>query len=339
MFLDLAYTVRMLLRRLGYGSPDVVGLLFAPMISTRASRQGTSNPGVPSHASPGTAAQLPAAARQRLRRPGRTAPFRPAPCRVPARYLEKEPPLTDPGPPFARTVLLPIPEEAQTRAAAEVVGMAARFLLDDSCFGLGRLSAAARAGLPAPPPAQRPILRDVRHLSADSAAASGRARLATLSLQKLVRRWISKDTRCWKTLCEPGSRSSGAATNWGRSTSSVACNGLRESAGQAPEAAFNAALQPLLAKLGEGATAGPKASGRSKPDKNKPIAVLNPEDVAEVLARYQDLLGKPEGVEDTAPAAAPDAAPRRHPCRRRCARPPRPSPANGARNWPNCRCG
>ena len=311
MFLDLAYTVRMLLRRLGYGWPDVVGLLFAPMISTRASRQGTSSPGVPGHAPPGATARTPLPLGNACAALAELHHFARPDAEFSARYLEKESPLTDPGPPFARTVLLPIPEEAQTRAAAEVVGMAARFLLDDSCFGLGKLSSAARAGLPAPPPARcGQYFETFGTYRLTVPRRQVVRRLAALCVQKLVRRWVSKDT---KALEDPvrgwveeqwRGHELGAEHFIGRVQQ--ACE---KRLGKAPEAAFNAALQPLLAKLGEGPTAGPKSSGRSKPDKNKPIAVLNPEDVAEVLARYQDMLGKPEGVEDTAPAAAPGDAP------------------------------
>jgi hypothetical protein len=159
MFLDLAYMLRRQLKQFGYPQPEVTGLFFAPVIE------------------PGTEEEPPAGENRKTadRRP-------PAPGRATARtltagntfaaltelsyfaapgntfkarYREHESALQDPEPPFARCLLLPLPAdggEAGARAQAALVG---EFLGRDLCSPLGQAAALARAGLSAPPWAER----------------------------------------------------------------------------------------------------------------------------------------------------------------------------------------
>ena len=335
MFLDLAYTVRGLLRRMGYGRPEVIGLLLAPLISLRASRQGNaglqnadcrvqieekknqsaglqsaiSNPQSAISKNPIPLGNSCAALAElyHFARPDTT---------FTARYQDKEPALTDPEPPFARTVLLGLPEATQVHASAEVIGMAARFLLSDSCVGLDRLAAAGRSGLPAPPPPRRgqyfetfgtyrlgfPQRRIVQQL-------------ASLSLQKIVQRWMSKDARplgeSVRAWVEEQWRGHELAAEHFIGRVQQACE---KRLGQAPELAFSAALSPLLKELGEADTPGPRPGEQPGPRRGsapKPKRVLTPEDVAEVLAGYQGLLGRPEEFEESTPPGgeAPPPAP------------------------------
>src|SRR5262249_22113458 len=149
MFLDVAYMVRQLLRRLGSPRPDVTGLFFVPQLESRVSRQGLGT-GSAQGTTPGLLAT------PRIVPLGNTCAALAElhcfagcdPAAFSAHYLEREPSVEDREPPFGRTILLPIhPEatpaagargEAQTRLAREAIGSAARYLLADNCTPLMR---------------------------------------------------------------------------------------------------------------------------------------------------------------------------------------------------------
>lgn len=131
IFLDLAYTLRALLKQMGYDPPDVVGLLLLPSVDgsrTRVLTLGNAYAALTElnhFATPGT--------------------------RFTARYHEREAPIQDGGPPFSRCVMLRLPEEADEVATDEVVDLSGQCLYRDLTSPLGRAADLARAGLSGPP--------------------------------------------------------------------------------------------------------------------------------------------------------------------------------------------
>src|SRR5262249_21744895 len=125
------YTLRALLRQLGYEQPDVVGLFLLPPVDRSRTRLMTL----------GNAC----AALTELAHFGRPGTV------FQARYHEREAPIRDPDPPFSRTVLLPLPHESDEVATRELVELAAQSLARDVCSPLGRALDLGRAGLSAPP--------------------------------------------------------------------------------------------------------------------------------------------------------------------------------------------
>ena len=100
MFLDLTYTVRHLLKQIGYDRPG-----GGRSVSGAAG-------GHQAHAHAVAGQHLCGADRnQFLLAPGNT---------FAAQYHEREPPVLDPEPPFSRCFLLPLPEEADSAASREV---------------------------------------------------------------------------------------------------------------------------------------------------------------------------------------------------------------------------
>ncbi|MBY0228783.1 MAG: protein kinase, partial [Gemmataceae bacterium] len=176
MFLDAAYTARALLRRLGYENPDVVGVLLVPPLEKGRGRA----------ASTGNAyAAL--AELEHFGTPGNA--FR-------AHYDDREAAVCDDGPPFSRTVLLPMAEEGDEVAAREAIDLAGQFLLRDLATPLGKAADLARAGLPSPAWESRG-----RSFSTFGMFQLSWPRRALLSAagrrlcSRTVQRWLSKDSK------------------------------------------------------------------------------------------------------------------------------------------------
>jgi serine/threonine protein kinase len=321
MFLDAAYTVRQLLRRLGLGRPDLAGLFFVPYLDIRSSWQGlAAGRGQESGGRNQKSARgsFSLGVDSTLLPPGLVVPlgntcaalaelhhFADPNVVFTARYVEQEPPLEDRDPPFTRTLLLslgggkaetaraategPLSSEDLSRAAAEAIGTAARYLLAECCSPLVRWADKGKVGLSAPPPPRRGQYFQTFGLY--RLAYPRRqvvCRVANELLQDLVRRWISKDSaplredvRAW------------VAEQWRDKELSAehfiarvqqACE---KRLGKAAETAFVSAAEALAATL-----AAPKTGSR------KPVP-LSIEALAEVLQRYETLLGRPESADDT----------------------------------------
>jgi hypothetical protein len=116
MVIDLAYTVRALLRQMGQPAPDVVGLLLLPQVDPE-----------PTHR---VALGNAFAALTELNH------FASPETTFTARYDDRDAPLDDPDPPFSRCVLLSPPDAAG--AGAELAARAGDFLLQDLATPLGR---------------------------------------------------------------------------------------------------------------------------------------------------------------------------------------------------------
>lgn len=118
MFLDLAYSTKRLLQRLGYRLPDVQGLLYLPNVAEgSAPRSGLAN----AHA----------ALRELIH-------FSLPNTQYEALFDRNEGLLVDAEPPFRRCALLPLPRLDDSQAMRPLLGMAAGFLFQELFTSLGR---------------------------------------------------------------------------------------------------------------------------------------------------------------------------------------------------------
>jgi hypothetical protein len=176
MFLDLAYTVRALLRQMGYENPDVVGLLLLPPVDSN---------------------------RTRLLPLGNTYAaltelnyFGAAGTTFQAKYHEMEAPIKDKDPPFARTIVLPLPDESDETATQETIDLCAQMLYRDLAAPLGRAADIGRAGLTAPPWETRGQYCQTFGLFQLSCPRPALLQVVGRQLcQLIVQRWLSKDSK------------------------------------------------------------------------------------------------------------------------------------------------
>jgi serine/threonine protein kinase len=280
MFLDLAYTVRALLRQAGCEQPDVVGLLLLPAVDrnhTRALALGNA-----------------CAALTEL-----THFARPDTC-FRAKYVEGEPGIEDPAAPFGRCVVLPLPEETDESALQEVVGLAGQYLSRDLCSPLGRAADLARAGLSGPPWESRGLFAQTFGLFRLSwprrslFAATGRR----LCLQ-LVTRWMTKDSKPIRESVQAWVQEQWAQQNLGAEAFlarlSQACE---QKLGHSPEAAFQAILQRET-QSDAGDALPPRAPSRT----GGGLAEMPAAEVASLLDRLQKLLSDPSDDSTGEPGA------------------------------------
>jgi hypothetical protein len=273
MFLDLAYTVRALLREVGFEEPEVAGLLFLPPLEgsqTRVAALGNAY-----------------AALSELRyyaRPGTL---------FSARYHDMEPPVEDTEPPFRPCVLLPLPEETDQAAVRETMAQAGQYLFHELCSPLGKVAEQARrshagsAGVARGQAYQTFGLFQITWPRRKLLETVGR-RLCS----QLVERWMSKDNKPVREGVQ-----SWVQERWARHElgADVFLNRLREDCAtllaQDPETAYKEALQPTVDKY-----APPRASSKAAAAKCLDMA---PEDLADALKRLEEVLGTPP--EDNAP--------------------------------------
>ncbi len=266
IFLDLAYTLRALLRQMGYDQPDVVGLLLLPPVDhcrTRVVPLGNAF-----------------AALTELRH--YSAPD----SAFAARYHEREAPIHDTEPPFSRCILLPLPDEADEVATRELVDLAGQHLYRDLCSPLGKAADLGRAGLPAPPWQSRGLFYQTfgQYQLAWPRHALRRETGRRLC-QKLLLRWMSKDSKPLREAVQTWIQEQWARLELGSepmiSHLRDACQGLLR---QAPEDAFLAAVRPLVERCALPATA--KKTAPPPPE-------LTPTDAAGVMEEFERLIGKP----------------------------------------------
>lgn len=176
MFLDLAYTLRALLRQMGYDIPDVVGLLFLPPVDSSRSRVmalGNAYAALTElnyFGSPGTTFH--------------------------GKYHDREAPFSDDGPPFSRNLMLPLPEESDEVATREVIDLAAQFLYRDMATPFGKVADLARADILAPAWERRGQYFQTFNLF--QLSWPRHSLLSSLSrhlCQRIVNRWASKDSK------------------------------------------------------------------------------------------------------------------------------------------------
>jgi serine/threonine protein kinase len=287
MFLDLAYTVRALLRQMGYDPPDVAGLLLLPPMD--GSRTGVMTLG-------NTYAAL-----------TELNHFGSANTVFSARYHEREAPIQDDGPPFNRTHMLPLPDENDEVATQELIDLASQFLWRDLCQPLGRAIDLGRAGLTAPAWESRGQFFQtfgLFQLSWPRHALLNRA--ARVLCSRLVKRWLSKDAKPLREAVQTWAEEQWAQHELG---ADVFLHRLQaevvRALGRTPEGAIGEVLEPLLAGAApagptgpgpEGTQAGPPASPRRGNPRGKfsDAPAPGPEQVADALVALGRLVGQPE---------------------------------------------
>ncbi len=252
VFLDLAYTLRAMLRQMGYAQPDVVGLLLLPPVDRHRTRV------LPLGNACAALTEL---------------SYYSSPTSVfTARYHEREAPVQDPDPPFSRCFLLQMPDEADETATRELIDSAGQFLHRDLCSPLGKAADLGRAGLSAPPWEQRGLFYQTFGLYHLSWPRHALLREAGRRLcQRLVQRWTSKDSKPLREAVQAwvqeqwANHEMGADAMIGRFRD--ACEGLLR---QAPEDAFAAIVEPLARSLAAAARAGSRPRRRGRPSRPPP---------------------------------------------------------------------
>ncbi len=263
VFLDLAYTLRAMLRQMGYAQPDVVGVLLLPPVDrcrTRVLPLGNAYAALAElshYASPSSVFK--------------------------AKYHEREAPIQDADPPFGRCFLLPLPDEADDTANRELVDLAGQHLYRDLCSPLGKTADLGRAGLSAPPWQSRGLFYQtfgLYHLAWPRVALLQEA--GRRLCHRLLQRWMSKDSKPLRDAVQECVREAWTRHDFG---SEQMIGRLRDACQELlrkpPEDAFTDAVAPLARRC-------------ASPDGKKAPPELAPADAAAVLAELEGLLGKPQ---------------------------------------------
>jgi eukaryotic-like serine/threonine-protein kinase len=269
-FLDVAYTIRALLRQMGYEQPDVVGLLLVPPVDgsrTRTLAIGNAYAALTElvhYASPGTT--------------------------FTAQYHDREAPVRDSDPPFGRVLVLPLPDETDEVATRELVELAGQFLARDVASPLGRACDLARAGVSGPPWDSRGLYYGTFGLFQLSCPRPTLERTVARRLcQRMVHRWMTKDSKPIRATVQ-----SWVQEQW--STHGLGADSfiekLREAArtqlGRPPEDAFTAVIEPLVRRTVSAVHA---ARAARKPT---PIPEITGNEVTLTLRRFEEMLGRPD---------------------------------------------
>jgi serine/threonine protein kinase len=270
VFLDVAYTLRALLRQMGYEQPDVVGVLLVPPVDgsrTRTLAIGNTYAALTElvhYATPGTTFS--------------------------ARYHEREPAVEDSDPPFGRVLILPLPEETDEVATRELVELAGQFLARDVASPLGRACDLARAGVSGPPWESRGLYYGTFGLFQLSWPRPALEHAAARRLcQRLVQRWMTKDTKPVRSAVQ-----SWVQEQWAGQELGADCfierlrDAARERFGRAPEDAFKDVIEPLVRRTIDAVTAA-KSSRKAAP-----IPEITADEVAASLRQFEELLGRPD---------------------------------------------
>jgi hypothetical protein len=283
MFLDLAYTVRSLLKGLGYDQPDVVGMFFVPPLEGHGARGmilGNTYAAITELTYFGT--------------PGST---------FEARYLDKDGTVADNAPPFTRTILVNLPEESDEAGSDAVLRRTARTLFNDLCSPLGRAADLTRAGLSAPRWDLRGLCYQTVGLHQIAWPRRELMRLVARKLcHRLVHNWMSKDGKPIRIAAQAWvdqqmeERELGADRFIRRLDDECA-----KALGEVPEESFHEILRPLTARLTpEAEKTPPKSKSGSRPAaKSAAAQELPTEAYAVPLKLLGELIGRPgdEGSE------------------------------------------
>jgi serine/threonine protein kinase len=274
MFLDLAYVVREQLRQLGCEQPDLVGLLLLPAVDDPRPRT--------------LALGNACAALTELNY------FGTAGNTFTAKYHEAEPSLKDRGPPFARCVVLPCPQESDP-ANREVAARAGEYLFRDLCSPLGRAADLARAGLSDPAGTSRGQFWGTFGLYKFASPQQQVVRKgAERVCRRLVQRWMSKDPAPVRPAVESCVRDLCARGEWSfEHLHTLLQAAAGQTLGRTAEEARAAVLAECQAALG--IPAGPSLG---QPARGKPVPrELDPAPLRRALADLDKLFGQPESQE------------------------------------------
>jgi serine/threonine protein kinase len=281
MFLDLAYTIRALLRQMGYDRPEVVGVLLVPAAGRDAGHRpalGNAYAALTElnhFSSPGTVFS--------------------------ARYDSGDPqaaggPIVDAEPPFSRCIVLPSsPGEGQSAAApAEALALTSHFLVADLVTPLGRSADACRRDRqpaldlgPAggPPPGLRCQTFGMHRVVWPRRALLREA--AKRLCRRLVEIWMSKDGKPIQTQVKAWVHDQWDKQELGPDRLIAELHEAAEkSLTKTPETAFAELIEPVAQRVAA-----------------QDGADLTPEAVAEVLDQLESLIGK---LSDSTKAVRPD---------------------------------
>ncbi len=270
MFLDLAYTIRAMLKQAGCEQPDVVGLFLLPNVDRNRTRTLTL----------GNAC---AALRElsHFARPG---------TKFMAQYHQRQPALQDSDPPFGRSILLPLPEETDEVATRQTVEEAGLFLSRDLCSPLGSVADLGRGGLTGTPWESRGLFYQTFGLYQLSWPRHAVLRiLARRFCHRLLQRWMSKDSKPIRESVRGWVQEQWTQQELGSSVLMERLGEmLRQILGQDPEEIFRGLVEPLLER-------------HAAANKKSTEAVLPQEEVAELLEQFEQLLGNPrdDGLSET----------------------------------------
>jgi serine/threonine protein kinase/uncharacterized damage-inducible protein DinB len=259
MFLDLAYTLRAMLKQAGYHQPDVVGLFLLPTVDRNRTRT------LPLGNAYAALRELCYFARH-----GTT---------FMAQYHTREPALEDSDPPFARSILLPLPDETDESATRQIIEKAGLFLARDLCSPFGPAADLGRGGLIGASWEARGLFYQTFGLYQLSWPRHElTSALARRLCHRLVQRWMSKDSKPIREAVRAWVEEQWAQQQLGVNLLMEQLSEMsRQALGQDPDEVFRSLVQPLV--------------------EIEPA----PQQLAEVLEQFEQLLGKPQddGLSET----------------------------------------
>jgi serine/threonine protein kinase len=266
LFLDLAYSVRALLKQTGYQQPDVVGLLLLPNVDRNRTRTLTL----------GNAC----AALQELRYFARGG------TQFTAQYHPRKPALKDSEPPFARTILLPLPDETEEQATRRTIEEAGLFLARDLCSSLGSAADLGRGGITGTPWESRGLYYQTFGLCQLTWPRRELVRtLARRLCQNLVRRWMSKDSKPIREAVRAWVEEQWTQQQLGSNLLMERLSEMsRQALGQDPDESFQSIVGPLFHE--------PNTSERGQVLED--ASGSYGKRIAEVLGQFEELLGRPQ---------------------------------------------
>jgi serine/threonine protein kinase len=270
MFLDLTYTVRNLLKQAGYNQPDVTGLFFLPPTKGRRARTlalGNAYAALTEMTFFST--------------PGNS---------FAAQYHEREAPLLDPSPPFARCFVLPLSGEGDAESGEETLQLAGHFVYrdltsplakaaDDVRFAQARLwpqesQTCSTFGLYQVAWPRRELLRNA----------------ARRLCHQLVQRWMSKDAKPVAKAAHAWIDEEWKAKDLGADHFIAGMRELCEqSLGKAAEDVFHDIIAPLKGRAAGAAQNAPAAKKGKVAD-----AEITAHEIEEVLWQFDALIGRPQ---------------------------------------------
>jgi serine/threonine protein kinase len=273
MFLDVAYVVRHLLRELGLGEPDVVGLCFLPAVSSNTGQAMA-------------LANTYAALKELCHFAGVRQAFV-------ARYEEKESPLRDAAPPFNRCVMLPLPEEGSGGGPTTTAG---QLLFRELASPMGRIVDQRRSELAPSHVIRDPSCQTFGLYCFTFPRGELVRQVARRLSHRLVERWMSKDSKPKQEPVQAWVQEQWSSQELGAECFIAALQEqLTRRLGQSPEAAFSAVMQTILALSNE------EIARAQTP------APVQPEMALDVLKMLEELLGRPDqDALSQQPARIPD---------------------------------
>lgn len=269
MFIDMAYTLRALLKQMGYENPDIVGILLLPPVDgsrTRLMSLGNTYAALTELNYFGSPDKL-----------------------FQARYHERESPVYEQGPPFTRNVFLPLPEESDEVASQELIELCGQFLYRDLATPLGRAADLGRAGLPTVPWEARGQFGQTFNLFQLSWPQQSLLQAVARRLcQRLVQRWNSKDSKPLREQAQAWVHEQWLALELGADCFIQRLQDeVSSSLGKSPEATFLALVEPLKAGSAQGE---PGSRQRARTDSRG----LDPAPLMHALQEMEQFVGSPQ---------------------------------------------